>query len=116
MDMETFRLIPFKKFRYAHLQGWGEPLLNPNIGEMIEIAKKHCKVGLTTNGLLIGKHLNSILKLDILAVSIASGDALRHQKIRQSSLEKLGENIRLFQRAEEKAKNCNSHDNAERDS
>jgi len=30
MEMEVFESIPFKKFRYTHLQGWGEPLLHPN--------------------------------------------------------------------------------------
>ncbi len=95
MDMETFRLIPFKKFRYAHLQGWGEPLLNPNIGKMIENAAKSCKVGLTTNGMLIDRHIDSILKLDLLAVSIASGDARLHERVRGCGLEKLAENIRL---------------------
>lgn len=95
MNMETFRLIPFKKFHYAHLQGWGEPLLNPNIGEMVDIAAKSCKVGLTTNGLLIDHHIDSILKLDLLAVSVASGDARQHERVRGCSLEKLAGNIKL---------------------
>lgn len=95
MDMETFHSIPFKKFRYAHLQGWGEPLLNPNIGEMIETARKHCSVGLTTNGILIDRHLEDVLKLDLLAVSIASADAEEHMAIRGCKLEKLKENVKL---------------------
>ncbi|WP_457550404.1 radical SAM/SPASM domain-containing protein [Archaeoglobus sp.] len=93
MDLEIFKKIPFNKFDFAHLQGWGEPLLNPNIGEMIEIAKKHCKVGLTTNGLLIDE-FKEIENLDYLAVSIASADEEKHKKIRRCSLDELKENIK----------------------
>ncbi len=87
MSLECFRKIPFHKFDFAHLQGWGEPLLNPNIEEMIDIAKEHCKVGLTTNGLLLDEF--NIKKLDYLAVSIASADEEKHRKIRKTSLEDL---------------------------
>jgi len=93
MDLETFKKIPFKKFDFAHLQGWGEPLLNPNIGEMIEIAKKHCKVGLTTNGLLLDE-FKEVERLDYLTVSIASADEEKHKKIRKCSLEELKEKIK----------------------
>ena len=93
MDLETFKKIPFENFDFAHLQGWGEPLLNPNMGEMIEIAKKYCKVGLTTNGLLIDE-FNEIERLDYLAVSIASADEEKHKRIRKCSLEELKEKIK----------------------
>jgi MoaA/NifB/PqqE/SkfB family radical SAM enzyme len=95
MDLNTFTLIPFKRFRYAHLQGWGEPLLNPNIDEMIEMARKHCKVGLTTNGLLIERYLGVVLKLDLLSVSVASANPLTHHAVRGFNLEKLKRNIKL---------------------
>jgi len=87
MSLESFRKIPFYKFDFAHLQGWGEPLLNPRIEEMIDIAKKHCRVGLTTNGLLVDEF--NIKKLDYLAVSIASADEKKHREIRKTSLEAL---------------------------
>ncbi|MET1124247.1 MAG: radical SAM protein [Archaeoglobaceae archaeon] len=95
MDIETFARIPFRKFRYAHLQGWGEPLLNPRIDEMIEIAGRRCKVSMTTNGLLIDRHVESICELETLAVSIASGDAALHRSVRGCELDRLKENIRL---------------------
>lgn len=95
MSMEVFRLMPFKKFRYAHLQGWGEPLLNPNIGEMIELAAKRCRVGLTTNGVLLEHHLDALLKLDLLAVSIASASPKAQSVVRGFSLEKLKQGIKL---------------------
>ncbi len=94
MDLETFKKIPFNRFDFAHLQGWGEPLLNPDIGEMIEIAKKYCKVGLTTNGLLLDE-FDEVKKLDYLAISIASADDEKHKRIRKCSLEELKEKIRV---------------------
>ena len=104
MEMEVFESIPFKKFRYAHLQGWGEPLLHPKIGEMIEVAKEHCKVGLTTNGILIDRHLEDILNLDLLAISIASASAEDHKAVRGFELEKLKEKIKLVSEQDKRPK------------
>lgn len=91
MNFEDFKKIPFSQFRYAHLQGWGEPLLNPEIGEMIDFAKKHCKLSLTTNGLLIPEWKEEILKLDLIAISIAGVDGQR--VVRKTMLEELAEKI-----------------------
>lgn len=91
MDFEDFKKLPFSKFSYAHLQGWGEPLLNSEIGEMIEFAKKKCRVGLTTNGLLIDEWKESLLKLDLLAVSIAGINAQR--EVRKSRIEEIAPKI-----------------------
>lgn len=96
MDMDLFKLLPFKKFRYVHLQGWGEPLMNENIPEMIDIARKYCKVGLTTNGLRINEFLRDLRKLDLVAVSIAAADNEKHKKIRKCSLDDVIENVRLL--------------------
>ncbi len=99
MDMEIFRRIPFEKFRYAHLQGWGEPLLNPNIIEMVEFAKaKGCRVGITTNGLLLDEFAEDLVKagIDLVAISIASADEKTHRKIRGCKLSDLLENIRML--------------------
>ena len=104
MEMDVFESIPFKKFRYAHLQGWGEPLLNPKIGDMIEFAREHCKVGLTTNGVLIDRHLEDILNLDLLAVSIASAGAEEHKAVRGFELEKLKERIKLVSKQDKRPK------------
>lgn len=53
MSLSTYRKISeyFDRVKNVHLQGWGEPLLNPHIFEMIQIAKsKNCTASLTTNG------------------------------------------------------------------
>ena len=52
MSMDTFRkLLPaFRNARFVHLQGWGEPLLNPDLFQMVREAKKvGCRVGTTSN-------------------------------------------------------------------
>lgn len=107
MDMEIFRRIPFEKFRYAHLQGWGEPLLNPNIIEMVEFAKaKGCRVGITTNGLLLDEFAEDLVKagIDLVAVSIASADEKTHRKIRGCKLSDLLENIKMLSNIKGKPK------------
>jgi len=96
MDLDTFRRIPFELFKYAHLQGWGEPLLNPDIIEMIEIAKREgCSVGITTNGILLDEFAEDLVRsgVDLVAVSIASPNNEVHKSIRGCDLSKLIEGI-----------------------
>ncbi len=56
IDVENFKIILDKiknhtKYLYFHLMG--EPLLHPNINELIEIACKEYYINITTNGYLI---------------------------------------------------------------
>jgi MoaA/NifB/PqqE/SkfB family radical SAM enzyme len=58
LSLETFRtLLPvIADTKMVHLQGWGEPFLHPHLFEMIAHAKKAgCKVGTTTNGMLLDR-------------------------------------------------------------
>jgi MoaA/NifB/PqqE/SkfB family radical SAM enzyme len=103
MPLSLFReLIPYIiNTDLIYLQGWGEPLLNEDIFEMIRICKDNGRhVGFTTNGMLlnekiIGKLID--LRLDILGVSFAGTTASTHNRIRKgtdfdlvmSSLERL---------------------------
>jgi len=42
-----------------HLQGWGEPLLHPEIHLMIQTAKAaNCRTSLTTNGVLLSQEMS----------------------------------------------------------
>jgi MoaA/NifB/PqqE/SkfB family radical SAM enzyme len=104
MELETFKKIPFELFEFAHLQGWGEPLLNPDIVEMIDIAKKHCRVGLTTNGLLLDEFAKDLSKLDYIAISIACADEEKHKAIRKCSLYELIDKIKALSEREKKPK------------
>jgi len=78
-------IIPyFKKVKLLYLQGWGEPFCNPDFFKFVEVAKKfECKVGTTTNGMLIEDfHIEKIidLQMDIIAFSLAGikkNDTLR---------------------------------------
>ena len=91
LSWEAFQRIAraFERTEHVHLQGWGEPLLHPRLFEMITLAKSAgCRVGLTTNGMLLdfetGKRLLD-LKLDLIAISIAGAIRHTHESIRVGS-------------------------------
>ncbi len=77
MPIQLFcKLVPF--LRYAdlvYLQGWGEPLLNNDLFEMLRICKYNGKcVGFTTNGMLLKEDMIQTLielNLDIIGISLA---------------------------------------------
>jgi len=64
LPFDEFRkIIDFRGFRYVGLHGWGEPLLNPDIFRMISYAEsKGFITNLTTNGTLLEKHTDDILR------------------------------------------------------
>jgi MoaA/NifB/PqqE/SkfB family radical SAM enzyme len=73
------RLLPaFPRTKMVFLQGWGEPFVNDNLMTMIRLAKEAgCKVGTTTNGMLLNKKVITQLVapgLDMLAFSLAGVD------------------------------------------
>ena len=71
------------------LQGWGEPLLHPDIFEMVRLCKNRKKrVGFTTNGMLLNKeiiHTIVDLQVDILGVSFAGTTPSTHNRIRKGT-------------------------------
>jgi len=91
MSLDLFRkLVPFiKKTKLIYLQGWGEPLLNKNLFEMIRICKENGRrVGFTTNGMFLTEAVIRELirlKIDILGVSLAGTTATAHNKFRQGT-------------------------------
>ena len=100
MDFATYRRITryFPLAEHVHLQGWGEPLLNRRIYEMIEMAKDAgCSVGFTTNGMLLREDVSRKmvgLGVDIIGISIAGASPRVHGSVRvNSKLDKLIENI-----------------------
>ncbi len=99
MDVRTFTAIPFENFRYVHLQGWGEPLMNPRIVDMIEFVKdRGCTVGITTNGVLLGKLAPDLLSsgIDVVAISIAGAKDETQKRIRGFPLSELLENVEIL--------------------
>jgi MoaA/NifB/PqqE/SkfB family radical SAM enzyme len=92
MSMETFRkLLPFfKQVVNVDLTGWGEPLLNPNLSEMITLAKEAgCpSVTLTTNGTLLNaENVKQIVasKINAISISIDSATKETHEKLKIGS-------------------------------
>lgn len=56
------KVVDSYNFREVALHGWGEPLLNPEIFQMIRYVKnKGIKTSLTTNGTLIRKNISEII-------------------------------------------------------
>ena len=56
LPLTTFaKLLPaLARARLVYLQGWGEPLLHPDFFNMVALAKQAgCRVGTTTNGMLL---------------------------------------------------------------
>jgi MoaA/NifB/PqqE/SkfB family radical SAM enzyme len=70
----------------AHLQGWGEPLLHPDLATMVRFAKDAgCVVSTTSNGALMSERRATALVeagLDIAAISLAGVDADSHRRWR----------------------------------
>lgn len=82
LSIETFeKILPAaSKTELIYLQGWGEPFMNPEFFAMAEMAKKAgCRVGVTTNGMLLDDDIISRLveqQVDIVAFSLAGADEM----------------------------------------
>jgi len=108
LSLETFKkLKPVLSRTYlVHLQGWGEPFLNPEFFEIAAFAKRAgCKVGTTTNAMLLNEEtIQKVIEsgLDILAFSLAgtteSNDIVR----KGTNLKKVLKSIETLSREKEK--------------
>ena len=91
MDENTFSATSkvFRCANYIHLQGWGEPLLHPELNNMIRRIKKETrKCGFTTNGLLLSRdRIKGFLDLDVdvIAISMAGANKDMHESIRRGT-------------------------------
>jgi hypothetical protein len=77
MTVSTWRRIEpaLPLAEHVHLQGWGEPLLQPSLREMVRSAKRAgAKVGITTNGDLLESAVDWVVdeQLDLVTVSIGA--------------------------------------------
>ena len=103
MPFETFEKISqyFTQTKWVYLSGWGEPLLNKRILDMVRLAKDSgCLTGFTTNGMLLTEKTCRRLielELDILSVSIAGATKKTHEATRVgSSFSRLATNIKVL--------------------
>ena len=103
MDMDTFaRLWPLMlRSGRAHLQGWGEPLLNPAFFDMAALARKAgCAVSTTTCGLLMNEEVARKLVeggFDIVAFSLAGTDAASNASRRGVDFDRVCEAVSTLQ-------------------
>jgi len=100
MSWETFScLLPFVRHtRLVHLQGWGEPLLNPRLWDMAAaIRERRGRVSLTTNAMLLDDDAaQEILRIgfDLVAVSVAGAQGEKNDSLRiGSDFERICANI-----------------------
>ena len=98
LDIDLIDIIAdqngFENSYYVELQMYGEPLLHPNLSEIIDKLKKYVKVGLSTNGLLIESSIDTILKLDYMTISIDSYNL--YSRYRSNHLPKFLDDIDLI--------------------
>ncbi len=76
-------------FDLVYLQGWGEPMLHPNLWDMLASAQdKGCRTGFTTNGAWLQSEQNQRLVemgVDMISVSFAGTAAPIHESLRTNS-------------------------------
>jgi MoaA/NifB/PqqE/SkfB family radical SAM enzyme len=111
LSLDSFKKLQpaFAHARMVHLQGWGEPFLHPDFFAMAAIAKEAgCRVGTTTNGMLLNPNLITRLvavPLDTIAFSLAGTD-LNNDKIRRGT--KLKQVLETIQMLDREKKRVNS--------
>lgn len=104
MKPETFaRLWPLLKLcGQAHLQGWGEPLLNPLFFDMAALAKKAgCRVSTTSCGLVMNEETADRLAggdIDLIAFSLAGTDPQSNQSRAGVDFNKALNNIKFLKK------------------
>jgi len=82
----------FEGSYFIELQMYGEALLHPGFGKIVSYLKSSSgvKLGMSTNGTLIYKNLDSISELDFLTISVDSANKGRYESLRLgSSFDKL---------------------------
>lgn len=102
MSETTFKKIADevgKEGAWLRISGGGEPMIQPNMVELIAYAKeKGCKVGLINNGSLMDENTASrLLKLDIdmIEFSVDAADPMTYDIVRKGlSFDKLVTNVR----------------------
>ncbi len=109
LNMQLFRrLLPhLAKARHVHLQGWGEPLLHPELFQMAKLSREAgCRVGTTTNGALMDLEMARRMVragFHVVAFSMA-GTGPENDRIRKGApLERVLHAMRLVARARAEA-------------
>lgn len=103
MSMDLFEKIArcFHLTEWVHLQGWGEPLENRHLMDMLTMVKERgCLAGFTTNGVRLSEEVSGELLdrgIDNLVISIGGATRADHEKLRTgSSFDVILENVGRF--------------------
>lgn len=105
MELATFRRLRplMRRAVRAHLQGWGEPLLNPAFFTMAALARRAgCAVSTTTSGLGLTEKMATELvaaELDIVALSLVGTDEKSNSPRAGISFNELCRAVELLQNA-----------------
>lgn len=105
MDAETFaRLWPLlRKSRRAHLQGWGEPLLNPRFFDFQALAAKAgCQTSTTSCGMVMDEAKAEKLAscgMDLMAFSLAGTDDISNSVRAGVPFERVCQSIAALRKA-----------------
>lgn len=109
LSLESFRRLQpaFARAGMVYLQGWGEPFLHPDFFAMAALAQEAgCRVGTTTNGMLLNpERIASLVAagLDVVAFSLAGTDFHNDAIRRGTRLEQVLETIRALDREKRRA-------------
>jgi MoaA/NifB/PqqE/SkfB family radical SAM enzyme len=90
LDLYREKIVPYLDlFELVYLQGWGEPMLHPDLWDMLGMAQsKGCRTGFTTNGAYLQDDQNKRLvdmDVDMISVSFAGTAATVHESLRTNS-------------------------------
>lgn len=90
LDLYREKIVPYLGlFELVYLQGWGEPMLHPNLWDMLDMAQeKGCQTGFTTNGAYLQEDQNKRLLdlgVNLISVSFAGTVAAIHESLRTNS-------------------------------
>ena len=91
MPLETFQKIGqyFHLTKWVHLQGWGEPLENEQLIQMVSLVKKANRLAsLTTNGIRLTEEISERLLeqgIDNIVVSVGGATKEDHERLRVGS-------------------------------
>lgn len=97
-------------FTVVAVQGYGEPLLNPELGEMIRLCREkwpRARIMFNTNGLLLGRCARSIMQsgVDHIDVSVNSADPAQFAALKSgASFDEVVANIGEFIRCRREMK------------
>ncbi|RLG51076.1 MAG: hypothetical protein DRO00_07760 [Thermoproteota archaeon] len=92
---------------FVWLSGWGEPTYHKNFPELLEIASGRFRLGILTNGVLLGQYAEDIVshKVEKVVVSVDSLDPEKYGHIRVGSeLESLFESIKELKEEKKRQK------------